>query len=524
MAAAAAMKKSMGQCNIPPVQSAEPPMPAEKQKPVSGHPMGIAAMAAAAAMKKSMGQSNIPPVQSAEPPMPAEKQEPVSGHPMGVSAMTTALQKTASNSSDGVSPQSVVSIAGMAVASAASRTTMPKEFLPSRMNAQDVSGEKSVNDNNGVALDKGDASEEAANAGPRFDLEMFSALMEVGVAEASANPRDLSSFYCLHILTKFNMERISSEEGRVRSVHTKDKSDRRLQSSFKDMSSLSKKCLLRSIAITNQATSVGMVGWLEYGSSDPLERTIDVPFDVLQQLASHYALSGDWVGASDVLSALVLRCEQQLPLYHPTTLSAMIDLAAALIMTNKPNFANGIIGKVSERLSSYLSEQETIYFDMARQRVDFEYSKQKCFRFDSGMDAISMLRAFVNIFQRQLSREFIALLGPDHVIALVNKSFVADAFAVLANCLAASNRTRLEDGCKSGHSYYWSLAYLHYKDVFKGWVKSRGLGHPSTAAVACSIARCLRELGKLDEALHVLNSVVSFLVFLCGSDVASSLL
>ena len=254
-----------------------------------------------------------------------------------------------------------------------------------------------------------------------------------------------------------------------------------------------------------------MVGWLEYGSSDPLERTIDVPFDVLQQLASHYALSGDWVGASDVLSALVLRCEQQLPLYHPTTLSAMIDLAAALIMTNKPNFANGIIGKVSERLSSYLSEQETIYFDMARQRVDFEYSKQKCFRFDSGMDAISMLRAFVNIFQRQLSREFIALLGPDHVIALVNKSFVADAFAVLANCLAASNRTRLEDGCKSGHSYYWSLAYLHYKDVFKGWVKSRGLGHPSTAAVACSIARCLRELGKLDEALQILNSVVSFL-------------
>lgn len=122
-----------------------------------------------------------------------------------------------------------------------------------------------------------------------------------------------------------------------------------------------------------------------------------------------------------------------------------------------------------------------------------------------------MLRAFVNIFQRQLSREFIALLGPDHVIALVNKSFVADAFAVLANCLAASNRTRLEDGCKSGHSYYWSLAYLHYKDVFKGWVKSRGLGHPSTAAVACSIARCLRELGKLDEALQILNSVVSFL-------------
>jgi hypothetical protein len=341
----------------------------------------------------------------------------------------------------------------------------------------------------------------------QVDEDLLTALMEVGVVEASTNPRDLSSFYCLHLLAQFKIQStLMSNDGEETGGPSADADD---EPALNDILALSRQCLLRSLAITNQATSIGMVGWLEYGSSDPLERAMDLPFDVLQKLACNYAVCGDWTGAIDVLSALVLRCEKQLPSHHPTTLSSLIDLAAATMMASH-TFAKGILGSVADRLSLYLSEQETAYFDTIRKRLAFENAMERVFQLECSVDPISMLKAFVNLFQRQLSREFLSLIGPDHPVALANKSFVGDALAVLANCLTTDERTLVEtkDGNgDSGKNYFWSLAYKHYYDAFKGWVRLHSLSHPNAASAVFSIARCLRELGRLDKALQVLNSL-----------------
>lgn len=42
----------------------------------------------------------------------------------------------------------------------------------------------------------------------------------------------------------------------------------------------------------------------------------------------------------------------------------------------------------------------------------------------------------------------------------------------------------------------------------KGWVKLQGLRHPNVPATVCGMARCLRELGRRDEAFKLLSSVV----------------
>ena len=363
-----------------------------------------------------------------------------------------------------------------------------------------------------------------------LDVDLFAAMMEVGITEASANPRDLPSFYCLHFLTQFNIEKIrtlghslstSCLDHRPKQKHeTGNKDAKAATSSLRERLSLSKKFLLRSLAITNQATSAGMIGWLEYGSSDPLERTISLPFDVLQRLACNFAVQGDWSGASDVLSALVIRCEQQLPIYHPTTLASMLDLAASCMMTNDYAFAQGVVKRVADRLALYLSEQESSYFDTLRRRVAFEYETDRVYLLDTSADAASMLKAFVTAFQNHLSREFMTVIGPNHEIALINQAFVGDALAVLANCLSAGESDsddRSASTSSGAHVYYWSLAYVQHQQSFKGWVAAHGLTHPNAAASAYSLARCLRELGKVDKALQVLSAVASSLGNTSGS-------
>lgn len=367
-------------------------------------------------------------------------------------------------------------------------------------------------------------SQENSKPSIGLDVDLFAAIMEVGIAEASANPRDLPSFYCLHFLAQFNIEKMSaighslstsSLDQISKQKHETGKEDAKAATSLlREKLSLSKKFLLRSLAITNQATSSGMVGWLEYGSSNPLERTINLPFDVLQRLACNFAVRGDWSGASDVLSALVIRCEQQLPIYHPTTLASMLDLAASCMMATDYAFAQGVVKRVADRLALYLSEQETSYFDTLRKRVAFEYETNRVCLLDTGADAVSMLKAFVTVFQNHLSREFMTLIGPNHEITLINQAFVGDALTVLANCLSAGesdSNDRKASTSSGGHMYYWSLAYVHYQQSFKGWIAAHGLTHPNAAASAYSLARCLRELGKVDKALQVLSSVASSL-------------
>lgn len=361
----------------------------------------------------------------------------------------------------------------------------------------------------------------AQNHNSAFELDILVAVMEEAASEASANPRDLPSFYCLYLLAK-RLEELSStrteDAGQSETLNTQSKEKKAVFASG-EMDTLSKRLLLRSLAISNQASSLGMVGWLEYGSSNPLERTLSLPFEVLQRLACSFAASNDWIRASDVLSSLLMRCEQHLPTYHPTTLSTMLDLAASVMMAYDYSLAKGLIQRVSYLLAVYLSEHEAMHFDKFRSRASFERNGKK-FHLDNGADALSMIKAFAATFHEELSRKFLSLIGPNHKITLLNHSLVADSFSVLANCLSAGEAEKSlqkSSPSASGHLYYWSLAYTHYQQALRGWVKVGTLAHPNAASAAYSVARSLRELGRLDQALKILGALVSSLQQHCTS-------
>jgi hypothetical protein len=340
------------------------------------------------------------------------------------------------------------------------------------------------------------------------ETELLKEAMGVGAAQAASSPRDLPCFYCLYLLAKRLDEIYPTEKNHFKTEVA--------ENSENPMPSMKQDLLLRSLAISNQASSLGMVGWLEYGSSNPLERRLSLPFEVLQQLAYNLASDGDWHKASDVLGSLVMRCEQHLPSYHPTTLSSMLDLAAASSMVYDNSHAKAMVQTVSDLVGVYLSEHEAMFFDNLQKQVEFESDASKIFLLERTSDSISMMQTFATTFRSELSRDFLALIGPDHKISLLNHSLVADAFAVLANCVSAGGNLEKEN--TNGSLHYWSLAYLHYQHALRGWTKIESLSHPNAASAAYSIARCLRELGRMDQALRVLGSLVACLQVSSGYD------
>jgi tetratricopeptide (TPR) repeat protein len=55
---------------------------------------------------------------------------------------------------------------------------------------------------------------------------------------------------------------------------------------------------------------------------------------------------------------------------------------------------------------------------------------------------------------------------------------------------------------------YWRKALIHYRYALKGFTRKVILHDPNVAAVAYGAARCLRELGRTEEALQVLSKIV----------------
>jgi tetratricopeptide (TPR) repeat protein len=470
----------------------------KKNNNVSSMPLeddGIAAMVAVAAKKKGRKDSAVP--------------SPVGGGSIAAMAAAAAKGKASSKV-----PTSIKggSIATRTAATAAKKSTSP---LPSRGGVADVKA--------GAAENK--ARKEASSSfriNPTLDIDpaeqakleskLLSVAMEIGAAEASSNPRNLPSFYCLFLLAK-RLEQISpgSKLSGLDIREHKQNASKKESTTASDnsMQSIKTLLLLQSLAISNQASSFGMVGWLEYGSSNPLERSFSLPFEVLHQLAYNLAADSEWHKASDVLNSLVIQCEQHLPSYHPKKLSSMLDLATALAMGDDHFHAKATAQRVSYLAATYLSEHETMFFDNLREQILFENDSDKVFLLQKTTDSISMIKSFTMMLNAELSRDFLNLIGPENRIALLNHSLVADSFAVLANCISAG-RGRLSLD-RNGSHYYWSLAYMHYQISLKGWTKVESLSHPNAASAAYSIARCLREFGRLDQALKILNLLVSSL-------------
>jgi hypothetical protein len=372
---------------------------------------------------------------------------------------------------------------------------------------------------------------------------VLSAIRSYAMEMAASNPRDIPTFYCLHFLVVVEGGFFSNKSstlsdflGNVADLSiwplfaprdfvptsTKQDNEKARGQPSPDSSkilSLSKECLLRCLSIANQGTSVGMTGWLEYGAGTSFGRIAGRPFETLHQLACSFAWSNDWKGAIDVLGSLVARCEQHLPLYHPTTISAMLDLAGAAKIVANHVLERKMLGCVVERLVFYLSEKERFFF--TRYGISSKTATSDAVvvrRFDNGIDGISMLRSFVEVLERNLSRDFLHVLeevykGGSVDIKLVNHCLLADALSVTANCVSVSETLFGSSRDSSARSRcYWQWAYKHYETAFKGWTNNnRSSSDENVVSAAYGLARCLRELGKRHVSVQILSSVVSAL-------------
>ena len=447
---------------------------------------GIAALAAQAALKKSKEKQ-----QDDKPPPPAAG---------GIAALAAqaALKKSEKKEQKG-NP----SLPGGGIAALAAQAALMKSGNGAKsgvdQNGSDVSGDRS-----GLKM--------SFNSMPM----LLTAVLETGIIDAISNPRDVPALCCLNML-------VTSLQKSNRSSMTAE-SDKKAISAL-ELSTFARRLLLRSLSISNQATSIGMIGWLEYGSTDLIDRTLNLPLEVLQRLSYNMAAQKDWAKAADVLCSLWLRCEQNLPRCHPTTICAMLDLAGALTKTKNTESAKFIISQALDLFASYLSEVESLFYD----RRYFELyckdpNRTRVVFFDDCVDAVGIMEAFSKKFHQDLSREFLEHLGSKHPIALLNHSLVADSFLVLANCLSSGeemeeskepgsarrNRERSNSGSPQSR-YFWSLALSQYDLALRGWISIESIIHPNAASVTFSIARCLRELGKLKQALKLLETLASCL-------------
>mmetsp|Transcript_18686 Transcript_18686/g.26316 ORF Transcript_18686/g.26316 Transcript_18686/m.26316 type:complete len:544 (-) Transcript_18686:99-1730(-) len=334
------------------------------------------------------------------------------------------------------------------------------------------------------------------------NLDLLDSLISVACSDIIDCSHDLSLYICLHHVYA------------IRYFGSHDDFD----------SENACKALETSLEIVDHSNAVGMFGWLDYGSSHALDRTLERPYETLSELAAFHGSVGKWHDASTVLRSLVLRCEQYLPLYHPITITALLDLAATMMNIGERLNAFKIIDRACSRLNMYLGEQEqacSMMHDMySRSSSDFdsfEYHKQM------GLDHLAMLKSFVCNMRYLLRRKMLSVLGRNNPMSVLFQCFVGDSMAVLALCLDIENKITSSSNSfgekhdfqtpdkdpECGESYFvWMIAGEHYKSALRGWAISHGMHHPNIPSTACSLSRCLHELGRTAEAMKLLFSVV----------------
>jgi tetratricopeptide (TPR) repeat protein len=323
------------------------------------------------------------------------------------------------------------------------------------------------------------------------DKDFYKALLMRGAQVISENPRDVPSFYCMYVISTF----LSTTSEEVKIAPTPEA-----------MVEFSRQCLLRCLTVSNQVASTGMIGWLEYGSSTHYLRDIERPSEILHAVACNYAHRQMWRDAEDTLKALVMSLEQHFPPHHPTTLAALLDLAAVSSVISNDKFATRTVKGVSQRLSFYLSEVEDRFFSRRDECITDRQTSDAVFRIDRDRDWLSMLTIFVSTFESHLDRELVRIIGGDNHITLVHHCLVADALVVLANCVETTTQSSRSGANRAAD--YWRQALIHYRHALKGFTRKLGLDDPNIAAAAYGAARCLRELGRTEEALQVLSKIV----------------
>jgi hypothetical protein len=331
--------------------------------------------------------------------------------------------------------------------------------------------------------------------------EILLAMLQSGSSSMIRNPSDFAICWCMYALFSFVLKIEKSEE-----------TTSNLMDQKRFMSKKARQCLLQCLTISNQVLLTGITGWFEYGSVTGIDHFTGQPFTILQQLAYEFARDQEWTDAESVCRAMVICCEQHLPLHHPTTITSLLDLSVSSSMIGNQRFANRILSRAAEYLSKYLFEMETLYSSHLSKARSSDKPGHPSFRIEHGRDAIFELRAFASQLQRQLTREMVSLIDADNEAVVANQCFVADALSVLANCTSAAHfflGCSSEENNDSGRQY-WRLAYRHYEHCYNIRAATRNLNDPFVVRSLFGVARCLREFGETANALKLLSIVVSF--------------
>jgi len=329
-------------------------------------------------------------------------------------------------------------------------------------------------------------------------LQLLDLLLDVACSNVSNAPNDIALYFCLHQIyyERFNLSKKSFDKGKA------------------------VKALEASLDIIEHSNAVGMFGWLVYGTSNVLDRMLERPFEALNDLACFHASQNNWHTSADVLRSIVLRCEQHLPLYHPITIAALVDLSASLQNLGDNNSATKISRRASRRLKMYLQEQENACFMMHDMQSSNRNPNDKVVQYKYhklvGLDHLAMLQAFVGNMRYLKRRKMMSILGTDHPMYLLFICFLGDSHSVLAASLEfESKQYSLSFNLTEKDRLYresqtsWSVAGSFYRTALKGWSWLYGTHHPNIPATTCSMARCLHELGRTSEAIRVLLSVTS---------------
>lgn len=339
------------------------------------------------------------------------------------------------------------------------------------------------------------------------------AILECATSAASENPRDLASFFCLHMLFISFLR-----DAKISSPKTKDGPIKEAE-----LFEYSRRCLLRCFMLCCQATSLGMTGWLEYGENDPIVRLEEGPANMLNLIADSFAQELKWREAQTVLQSLFLKYERELPSYHPLRIESIFNLASVAFVNGNASFAAKLISKATDAVSRRLVELESSILSFTQSYSSSNPRNMPLFRAEGLGSALVALGWYVSYLQEVTE----TMVSTHHYnssgVIFMQQSLVADGFAVLANCKAA---VRAKLGSRSSGEtvsgrYYWKLALTYYHKAFKGLSASKGFEDHHVCGAAFGMARCLRELGEHQKALELLSTVVAALETTPASPIAS---
>ena len=326
-------------------------------------------------------------------------------------------------------------------------------------------------------------------------LEFSDFVLKFSCRSIEKVPHDITFYICLHYIYCARYKETRSPFDRDNAINA----------------------LSTCLEIINNSNAVGMVGWLGIGDTHHLDRCLELPFETMSSLAAFYCECNDLDSASKTLRSMILRCENYLPLYHPITIAALLDLSAVLLEKRQTDEFRRFSTRAKNRLYMYTDEQEEACTNLhlmrknggdgAKDDLDdpTEYYKL------CGLDHVAMFKTFCHIMEEQCSRKLLKVLKRNNPVIALYSCFVGDAYSSLASSLTVvASNTKNRNAAKvhqSESKTAWTFAAKHYKKALVRWTKLNGTFDPDTISTTCSFARALNKIHKTKDAIALLSSI-----------------